>query len=258
MKNFFVICVVLVILSLFGCAPTLSDEELFSELENLSDEELDAALAEDNAALAGKAFSYQFSEESSDKVRAVRQQMRSLTWLGCSATDTGVNMQYAYDGIKSRTFANSCSVNLFQKYSCSENEYIRKTIMCENGCLSGKCLGSLSKYTPIKNGLVAWWDGDDDSENIATDLVNNNDEVKTNGATTVYGKIGNAFSFDGEDDYVNILFPSYLSEFTIEAWVYLGLSETQGLGVPGSGNPTIIAQDGPVSWSLIYNLVTRN
>ena len=35
--------------------------------------------------------------------------MRSLTWLSCSATVTGVNMQYAYNGIKDQTFTNSCS-----------------------------------------------------------------------------------------------------------------------------------------------------
>lgn len=244
---------------LISCTPQVSDEEIFLRLEDLSDEELDAALADDNAALAGKAFSYGFSTESSNKVRAVRQQMRPLTWLSCSTTDTSVNVQYADNGIKSRTFVNSCSENQLQKYTCSGNKYLRETITCENGCLDGKCLGLLSKYTPVKNGLVAWWDGDDVSENIAADLIGNNDGAMTNGATTAFGKIGEAFSFDGEDDYVNIFFPSYLSEFTIEAWVYLDLdiSETS-LGVPGSGNPTIIAQSGPVTWSLTYDIATHN
>ena len=225
---------------------------------DLSDEELDAALADDNTVLAGKAFSYEFSKDSSNKVRAVRQQMRSLTWLSCSATVTGVNMQYAYNGIKDQTFTNSCSGSQLQKYSCSGNKYMQETITCENSCLGGKCFDLLSKYTPIKNGLVAWWDGDDVSGNIAADLISNNDGVMTNGVATVSGKIGRAFSFDGEDDHINILFPSFLSEFTIEAWVYFGLPETTGLSVPGSGNPTIMAQSGPVTWSLTHDVVTHN
>ena len=81
----------------------------------------------------------------------------------------------------------------------------------------------------------------------------------TNGVATVSGKIGRSiFSFDGEDDHINILFPSFLSEFTIEAWVYFGLPETTVLVFPGSGNPTIMAQSGPVTWSLTHDVVTHN
>ena len=45
---------------LISCAPQASDEEIFSRLGDLSDEELDAALADDNTVLAGKAFLMNF------------------------------------------------------------------------------------------------------------------------------------------------------------------------------------------------------
>ena len=52
--------------------------------------------------------------------------------------------------------------------------------------------------------LVSWWDGDSVSGATACDLVNLNDGMLVNGATTGAGKVGNAFSFDGVDDFVSI------------------------------------------------------
>ena len=255
----FVTVLILITLLIVSCAPEVSDEQIFSQLENLSDEEFDAVLAEDNAALAGKALAYRFSKESSDKVRMVRQQAKALTWLSCSSTANGVNVKYSYERVNSRAFANICSGYQLQEYSCAGNRYVQKTIACENGCMGGKCLAGSPKFTPVTNGLVGWWDGDEIVSNIASDLVNNNDGVLFNGITTASGKIGQAFSFDGQDDYVNIFFPNYLSEFTIEAWVYLELFEASGLDVPtGPEVLTIMAQDGPARWSLTHEISTSN
>jgi uncharacterized repeat protein (TIGR01451 family) len=52
--------------------------------------------------------------------------------------------------------------------------------------------------------LVSWWDGDSVSGATACDVVNVNDGVLVNGATTAPGKAGNAFSFDGVDDFISI------------------------------------------------------
>ena len=65
-------------------------------------------------------------------------------------------------------------------------------------------------------GLMAWWTGDGD----ASDFAGTNNCVLTNGATaTASGLVGEAFSFDGLDSYVQL--PNLVagqSEGTIEFW----------------------------------------
>ena len=47
-------------------------------------------------------------------------------------------------------------------------------------------------------GLVSWWPG----EGNANDIVGSNHGTLQNGATFAAGMVGQAFSFDGIDDYV--------------------------------------------------------
>ena len=70
-------------------------------------------------------------------------------------------------------------------------------------------------------GMVSWWDGDSVSGTTATDIQNGNDGTLENGATTVPGKVGDAFSFDGVNDYVKVSKSSNLepSNITVDAWV---------------------------------------
>ena len=65
-------------------------------------------------------------------------------------------------------------------------------------------------------GLIGRWSGDGNTQ----DSVGGNHGI-LNGATFAPGKIGQAFSFDGLDDYVQIPYdPSFnLSSFTLQAWV---------------------------------------
>ncbi|HKY05766.1 MAG TPA: LamG domain-containing protein, partial [Blastocatellia bacterium] len=54
---------------------------------------------------------------------------------------------------------------------------------------------------PPPAGMVSWWPGDGTAE----DIQDGNDGVLLNGATaTATGEVGQAFSFDGVDDYVNV------------------------------------------------------
>lgn len=238
--------IVLIFMSMFlllvSCATKTSDEQVFSRLENLSDEEFDAAMAEDNAALAGKALAYRFSGESSNKIRVARQQLKPLTWISCSAQPAGVEVRYSHDGIRSRAFVNSCSGNQLQEYSCAGNKYAQKTSACEFGCAEGKCL-AFTKYAPVKNGLIGWWDGDAISNTIADDLISDNDGVLFNGLTAASGKIGDAFHLDGKDDYVQVFFPSFLSKMTFAVWV----KPDQLLQY---SNNELASQNGPLSWQL--------
>jgi hypothetical protein len=68
------------------------------------------------------------------------------------------------------------------------------------------------------SGLVSWWPGDGDAD----DIVGDNGGTLQNGATFADGVVGPAFSFDGVDDFVSA--PHEESQnireaLTIDAWV---------------------------------------
>lgn len=70
---------------------------------------------------------------------------------------------------------------------------------------------------PPPPGLVAWWTGDD----VALDIAGGHSGI-LHGAGTVPGYVGDAFSFDGVDDSVEIPASSALeftASFSIEGWI---------------------------------------
>jgi hypothetical protein len=75
---------------------------------------------------------------------------------------------------------------------------------------------------PPPAGLVGWWDGDAASGTTASDIFGSSEGILANGATTVVGKVGRAFSFDGIDDEVTVADHAGLNpqSFTIDAWVF--------------------------------------
>lgn len=76
---------------------------------------------------------------------------------------------------------------------------------------SGTCV-------PPPSGMVSWWPGDGD----ASDIADGNDGTLQNGATFAAGKVGQAFSLDGVDDYVNLGSTQIIGDdtsFTIDAWI---------------------------------------
>jgi hypothetical protein len=78
----------------------------------------------------------------------------------------------------------------------------------------GKCK---SCFTP-PSGLVSWWTGDGDGK----DIVGFNDGIMMNGATFWTGNVGQAFSFDGVDDYVRVGDATSLraAQVTVSAWIF--------------------------------------
>ncbi len=92
----------------------------------------------------------------------------------------------------------------------------------------GHILSSAELYTPPSGGrtcapppagVVSWWAGDGNPE----DLYDLNDLTAQNGATFAPGKVNQALSLDGVDDYFTVadnasLNPG-LSDFTFEFWV---------------------------------------
>lgn len=68
-------------------------------------------------------------------------------------------------------------------------------------------------------GMVSWWSGDGN----ANDVLGTNHGTPQNGATFAPGKIDQAFSFDGVDDYIRVADSPNLrvgvGEFTLDAWI---------------------------------------
>jgi hypothetical protein len=101
---------------------------------------------------------------------------------------------------------------------------------------------------PVPAGLVSWWPGDGN----ANDIWDSNNGVLLNGATYAAGKVGQAFSFDGADDIVQVASPganlNIANTLTLDAWIY---PTTSG------AFKNIIATDGPSNayFLALYNLV---
>jgi uncharacterized repeat protein (TIGR01451 family) len=79
---------------------------------------------------------------------------------------------------------------------------------------------------PPPSGLVSWWPGDAD----ARDIVDGNHGTLVNGTTVVTGKVGNAFSFDGIDDFVQVpdsdLWTFGSNDFSIDLWANFSTVDT--------------------------------
>ena len=84
-----------------------------------------------------------------------------------------------------------------------------------NAGSDGKCK---VQCVPAPSNLVSWWPGDGN----ANDIQDGNDGTLVNGATFATGLVGQAFSFDGGNDFVSFGNPSNLnptSVFTIDTWI---------------------------------------
>jgi hypothetical protein len=92
--------------------------------------------------------------------------------------------------------------------------------------VSGRCvLKYAAKGTPpqIAYGMVSYWKFDEGSGSTAFDSIGGNHGT-IHGATWVTGKVKNALSFDGVNDYIEVSDSPSLdiaNAITIEAWVYI-------------------------------------
>jgi uncharacterized repeat protein (TIGR01451 family) len=74
--------------------------------------------------------------------------------------------------------------------------------------------------------LISWWPGDGD----ANDIQDSNHGTLQGGASFAPGMVGQAFSFDGSDDFVRVPTSSSLNpigSFSIDAWIF-PTQDTQG------------------------------
>ena len=82
--------------------------------------------------------------------------------------------------------------------------------------------GEVATFGPIEapEGMVAWWPGD----GTADDIVGTNHGTLEGGAGFADGMVGQAFSLDGDGDYVELTGASSLGlngDFTVDAWIYV-------------------------------------
>lgn len=75
--------------------------------------------------------------------------------------------------------------------------------------------------TSEDTSLVSYWNFDEDSGGVASDLSGNENDGTIHGAKLVDGRCGTALSFDGVDDYIEVLTleDSHTSDWTEEAWI---------------------------------------
>jgi hypothetical protein len=83
------------------------------------------------------------------------------------------------------------------------------------------------RFTISLTGLVSWWPGDGN----ANDIKGTNDGTLNGDTTFVAGKVDQAFSFDGDGDYVEVPHDPSLnpgtSSFTVDFWVKTSVSGFQ-------------------------------
>src|SRR5207247_567026 len=127
------------------------------------------------------------------------------------------------------------------------------TITASNGvspdatqCFTLVVIGCL----PPPSGLVSWWPGDGNAD----DIIGGNNGILQGGATFAAGIVGHAFSFDGVDDFVGL--PDDLihsrTVFTVEAWfnttqggVLFGYQNVPPFGFPSNYVPIVyVGSDG--------------
>src|SRR4029077_7383892 len=89
--------------------------------------------------------------------------------------------------------------------------------------------------------MVSWWPGDGD----ANDIQDSNNGTLQNGVTFAAGKVGQAFSCDGVNDFVDTPTSNGLSTstWTIDFWFFLNTNTTNQAFVTnfdGSGSRYVI------------------
>ncbi|MCI0528130.1 MAG: hypothetical protein L0Y56_11895, partial [Nitrospira sp.] len=113
--------------------------------------------------------------------------------------------------------------------------------------LDGTCDPGLTFQTSLcclaaPSGLASWWPGD----GTHYDFIGTNHGILY-GATFETGKVGEAFSFDGEDDYVDLGDWFDLQTFTIDMWVKAGASQALNAGILVNNLYTT-----DISWTILY------
>lgn len=107
--------------------------------------------------------------------------------------------------------------------------------------------GTTTQCDLLSANSVGWWPGDGD----ANDIAGGNNGTLVNGATFAPGIVGQGFSFDGVNDFVQVAQNAFdgLTDLTVDAWVKFDVLDS-----PDSDAQTIISalQSGVAHyWTLL-------
>ena len=173
-KNFGVLLGVLLFFFLFltACAPAVSDEQVFSQLNSLSEEELDATLSEKPLVGEAQATPYQITPLRRDIVKNVTRNVEraAMTFTSCTDSDGGPNynqrgevaQNYTARNInRQRMFTDQClDYKNLTEYYCVGSSFRKTTQECDFKCVDGVCAKYL-EYVP----------GAPPDENRALDII---------------------------------------------------------------------------------------
>ncbi len=205
-----------------------------------------------------------FGAGAAGQVKGVRVQSSvSITTLGRSAavineggtltvsgtfTDTVAGQTHQAvvnwgDGSANTTVSLAVGVTTFSanhRYTEEGNWQIQVTVTAANTGSDTLTLTAASTAAPPPAGLVGWWTGDGNGAATATvaDLAGANPGTLVNGAITAPGQVGNAFSFSGAGQYVNLPtganIPVGNATYTLLAWIKPNAAGNEG--IIGYGN----------------------
>jgi hypothetical protein len=101
--------------------------------------------------------------------------------------------------------------------------------------------------TVAPSNLLSWWPGDGDANDFT--LLGGNNGTLENGATFTSGRVNQAFSFDGIDQYVDAGNRTNLAvaagDFTVDAWVnFASLTNPDG-------SPTVVCRNASCDMSIV-------
>lgn len=112
---------------------------------------------------------------------------------------------------------NSEETTRFWNGQIDEAEVIHRALTAEQvaALYNAGCAGKCKSCTPPPDNMLSWWPGD----GHAADIQDGHNGTLQGGATYAPGKVGQAFSFDGNGDYVDVGDVDLFTTFTIDAWI---------------------------------------
>ena len=108
--------------------------------------------------------------------------------------------------------------------------------------ISGTAGTALSACLPPPSGLVGWWPGEGNAQDLAG---TNNGSLQGGAIASAIGIVGQAFQFDGVNSYVQIPDAPALkpANLTIEAWVRFASLDSSGVGAPPGDQYIVFKQN---------------
>ena len=135
--------------------------------------------------------------------------------------------------------------------------YVATTIVTESTLLTSlySVWNGDTTTSTLDSSIYGAWNG----ENNANDSVGTNHGTLMNGCTFTTGKLGQAFTFDGVNDYIE--FPSntmnLTGDFTISFWIYMRTRDTNNImsnhGNDGINRGFYIDSDGSYALRFVAN-----